>query len=293
MKCPTETETASAMHPPTGRLSASETSPIEIVRPDLPKGKFRAVLFDFDGTLSLIRRNWQNVMIPMMVAELAATGTTESHHELYAHVEEFVMRLNGKQTIYQMMQLAEEVARRGGQPRAPLEYKHQYHDLFGEQISHRVAGLKDGTIGPEELTVPGTHRLLERLNQRGLTLWLASGTDLKFVEDELRALKLDRFFGPRVYGALDNHQAFSKALIIERMIAEMEVTGDELLAFGDGFVEIEETRRVGGVAVGVASEEETRTGVNAWNRQRLLRAGADLIIGDYRCQDALLTLLGL
>ncbi|MGH7136751.1 MAG: hypothetical protein ACREHD_13495, partial [Pirellulales bacterium] len=66
-----------------------------------------------------------------------------------------------------------------------------------------------------------------------------------------------------------------------------------LLAFGDGFVEIEETRRVGGVAVGVASEEETRTGVNAWKRQRLLRAGSDLIIGDYRCVDELMSLLGL
>ncbi|HVX13392.1 MAG TPA: HAD family hydrolase [Pirellulales bacterium] len=281
------------MQPTTENLSAASTDAIEIVRPELPKGKFRAVLFDFDGTLSLIRRNWQNVMIPMMVDELAATGTAESRHELYAHVEEYVMRLNGKQTIYQMMQLADEVTRRGGQPRTALEYKHQYHDLLWEQISHRVAGLEDGSIDSEELTVPGTHQLLQRLTDRGLTLWLASGTDLKFVSDELRALGLDSFFGPRVYGALDDHQAFSKAMIIERMISEMGVAGDELLAFGDGFVEIEETRRVGGVAVGVASEEETRSGVNAWKRQRLLRAGADLIIGDYRCQDELLRLLGL
>lgn len=271
----------------------TDTNAIEVVRPDLPKGRFRAVLFDFDGTLSLIRRNWQNVMIPMMVAELAATGTPESQADLYAHVEEFVMRLNGKQTIYQMMQLADEVTRREGQPRTALDYKHQYHDLLWEQISHRVAGLKAGTIEPEELTVPGAHSFLERLAGQGLSLWLASGTDLKYVEDELRALRLEHFFGPRVYGALDNHQAFSKALIIERMIAEMGVAGDELLAFGDGFVEIEEARRVGGVAVGVASEEETRSGVNAWKRNRLLRAGADIIIGDYRRQNDLLALLGL
>lgn len=251
------------------------------------------MLFDFDGTLSLIRRNWQNVMIPMMVEALAATRSGESPEELHAHVEEYVMRLNGKQTIYQMMQLADEVERRGGRPRTPLEYKHQYHELLWAQIGHRVAGLKAGAIDPEELTVPGTHQLLRRLSDRGLTLWLASGTDLNYVEDELRALRLDRFFGPRVYGALDNHQAFSKALIIERMIAEMGVAGDELLAFGDGYVEIEETRRVGGLAVGVASDEDTRSGVNAWKRQRLLKAGADMIIGDYRCQDELLRQLGL
>jgi phosphoglycolate phosphatase len=280
------------MQPTTENSASPPAADVEIVRPDLPKGKFRAVLFDFDGTLSLIRRNWQNVMIPMMVAELAATGTPESPDELHAHVEEYVMRLNGKQTIYQMMQLAEEVTLRGGQPCAALEYKHRYHDLLWEQISHRVEGLKSGTIEPEELTVPGTRQLLERLTDRGLTLWLASGTDLRYVQDELRALRLERFFGQRVYGALDNHQAFSKAMIIERMIAEMGVAGEELLAFGDGFVEIEEARRVGGVAVGVASEEETRVGVNAWKRNRLLRAGADVIIGDYRCQNELLALLG-
>lgn len=282
-----------SMQPTTETSLSTEADAIEVVRRDLPKGRFRAVLFDFDGTLSLIRRNWQNVMIPMMVAELQATGTPESAGELHAHVEEYVMRLNGKQTIYQMMELAEEVTRRGGRPRTALEYKHQYHDLLWEQISHRVGGLKSGTIEPAELTVPGTHSFLARLAERGLTLWLASGTDLKYVEDELRALRLEHFFGPRVYGALDNHEAFSKALIIERMIAEMGVAGDELLAFGDGFVEIEETRRAGGVAVGVASEEETRTGTNAWKRNRLLRAGADIIIGDYRRQNDLLAVLGL
>src|SRR5262245_11372380 len=117
---------------------------IEILRPNLPRGRFRAVLFDFDGTLSLIRRNWQNVMIPMMADELAATGTSETREELLAHVEEFVMRLNGKQTIDQMIQLANEVRARGGQPLEPLVYKHRYHDLLWAQIEDRVAGLRDG-----------------------------------------------------------------------------------------------------------------------------------------------------
>src|ERR1700751_6062054 len=96
---------------------------IEVLRPGLPRGRFRSVLFDFHGTLSLIREGWPQVMIPMMVAELRASGTAETEAELTAAVEEFVMRLNGGQTIYQMIQLAEEMRRRGGQPREPLEYK--------------------------------------------------------------------------------------------------------------------------------------------------------------------------
>src|SRR4051794_25786890 len=96
---------------------------IEVLHPDLPRGRFRSALFDFDGTLSLIREGWPQVMMPMMVDILRDTGTGETDAELHAAVEDFVMRLNGRQTIYQMIQLAEEVRHRGGSPRDPLEYK--------------------------------------------------------------------------------------------------------------------------------------------------------------------------
>src|SRR5256712_9967692 len=103
---------------------------IEVVRPEMPRGRFRSALFDFDGTLSLIREGWPQVMIPMMVDVLRQTGTREDDQTLQSQVEEFVMRLNGKQTIYQMMQLADEVKKRGGQPLEPLAYKRRYHDLL-------------------------------------------------------------------------------------------------------------------------------------------------------------------
>lgn len=268
-------------------------SPIEVLRPEFVRGKFRAVLFDFDGTISLIRRNWPQVMIPMMVEALAEAGAAEPREELAAQVEEFVMRLNGKQTIYQMIQLAEEVTKRGGSPREPLEYKHQYHERLYKDVGQRVAALKSGAVSQESLTVPGTHQLLEALSGRGLELYLASGTDLHYVKDEAQALGVAKFFGPRIYGALDDYKNFSKQMIIDRIIADTGVKGEELLGFGDGYVEIEETRRVGGVAVGVASEEEKRHGINQWKRQRLIRAGADIIAADYRNQDELLAILGI
>src|SRR5947199_4981234 len=158
-------------------MSATPADDFEVLHPDLPRGRFRAVLFDFDGTLSLIREGWPQVMIPMMVDVLRATKTGETDAELTVAVEEFVMRLNGRQTIYQMIQLAEEVSRRGGTPLEPLAYKHRYHDLLMERIRDRLAALQAGTATPEEWTVPGTHALLENLRRRGLTLYLASGTD--------------------------------------------------------------------------------------------------------------------
>ncbi|MBW3598610.1 MAG: HAD family hydrolase [Planctomycetes bacterium] len=266
---------------------------MEIINLDHPRGPFRAAVFDFDGTLSLLRRNWQDVMIPMMVEELSATGTGESREELHSAVEEFVMRLNGKQTIHQMIQLADEVARRGGSPRAPLEYKRQYHDLLWRQVGARVAAVKSGEIPAEEMTVPDARELLTRLCEQGLTLYLASGTDLHYVQDELQTLGLAEFFGPRVYGALDDFQKFSKAMIIAQIIEETHVAGRELVGFGDGFVEIEEVKKVGGLAIGVASNEDTREGINDWKRKRLIPAGADVIIGDYRGMESLIDLLHL
>lgn len=264
---------------------------IEILRPDLPRGRFRSVLFDFDGTLSLIREGWPQVMIPLMVGVLRETGTAESEAELTAAVEEFVMRLNGRQTIYQMMQLAEEVRRRGGRPLEPLAYKHRYHDLLLERIEGRRTALREGTARPDDWTVPGSHALLDSLHRRGLTLYLASGTDLNFVREEVALLGLEPYFGEHIYGALDDYQSFSKQMIIERILRDHGLRGEELLGFGDGYVEIEEIKRVGGVAVAVASEETTRQGVNAWKRNRLVRAGADIVIPEYRRHERLLDYL--
>src|SRR5438309_9145800 len=138
---------------------------IEVLRPDLPRGRFRSVLFDFDGTLSLIREGWPQVMIPMMVEALRQTGTAETEAQLTAAVEDFVMRLNGRQTIYQMMQLADEVRARGGTPLEPLAYKNRYHDLLMTRIQGRLSALESGAATPEEWTVPGSHALLKTLRE--------------------------------------------------------------------------------------------------------------------------------
>lgn len=264
---------------------------IEILRADWPRGRFRFVLFDFDGTLSLIREGWPQVMIPMMVEVLRATGTPEDDAFLTAHVEDFVMRLNGRQTIYQMMQLAEEVTKRGRTPLEPLAYKHEYHARLMWRIQGRLDALASGQATPDDWTVPGSHALLTRLSEMGLTLYLASGTDVAFVKHEAELLGLTKFFGAHIYGALDDYQSFSKKMVVERILTENNLRGEELLGFGDGFVEIEEIKRVGGVAVAVASDEAKRQGIHAWKRDRLVRAGADVVIGDYRCVDALMGLL--
>ncbi len=153
-----------------------------------------------------------------------------------------------------------------------------------------MEALRTHSASREALCVPGAHAFLTALRRRGTTLYLASGTDLQYVRDEAAALGLAEFFaveggGGGIYGALDEPERFSKAMVIDQIMNEIRrhgVGGEALVGFGDGYVEIQNCKDVGGLAVGVASDEARREGVDEWKRRRLIRAGADVIVPDFR-----------
>lgn len=257
-------------------------SSIEVIGDFQPLHPPSHAIFDFDGTLSLIREGWPEVMIPMMVEVLHDTDRSASTTELRELTTRFVMELNGKQTIYQMIRLAEEVTARGGSPLDPMEYKREYHNRLMHRIGGRREALRSGRTLAAEMVVPGSFKILEQLQSRGVQMYLASGTDEAYVREEVNLLQLDEYFGDRVYGAVDNFRSFSKARVIERILEQHAVKGDELLGFGDGYVEIQNVRGVGGTAVAVASDESNRSGnPDPWKRQRLIGAGANLVIPDF------------
>jgi phosphoglycolate phosphatase len=264
---------------------------IEFLTENLSARRARVVLFDFDGTLSLIRAGWVDVMVPMMVEQLAALKTGETEEQLGEIVKEFVGRLTGKDTVYQMIELAGQIEKRGGKPLDPLVYKKMYLDRLWLMIEDRIGNLRKGTASPEEYLVPGSRALLEGLHERGLKMYLASGTDDEFVKDEASLLDLGKYFDGRVYGALEDYKSFSKAILIQRIIGAAECKGEEFLGFGDGYVEIENVKQVGGVAVGVASAEPECRQIDEWKRGRLVRVGADCIIPNYLCHEKLFSAL--
>jgi phosphoglycolate phosphatase len=285
----------------TGELSTHflPGTSVEIVREPRParpesgrRARFEHVLFDFDGTLSLIREGWPEVMVAMMTEEILATGTGETPGEISRHCADFVSQLTGKQTIYQMIRLAEEVKARGGTPRNPLEYKERYHGRLMDRISQRRESLRCGEAKPEDYLVPGAFGILSVLRDRGLPMYLASGTDRRYVVEEAALLGLVPYFGGRIYGAIDDYKSYSKRLVIERILRENRVDGAALLGFGDGYVEIRNIKAACGVAVAVASDEAGRSGrPDSWKRERLIGVGADIVIPDFREADALLEYL--
>lgn len=253
---------------------------LEIINDTIARGRFHSIIFDFDGTISLIREGWAEIMTPYFAEVLAACPRGKSVEEELPAAREFIDILTGKQTIYQCFRLAEEVTARGGTPEEPVEYKWEYLRRLDRHIESRCKGIASGEFSPRDWVVAGSFELLDALKQRGMNLYLASGTDEPFVLAEAELLGVDHYFDG-IFGAKDDYKLFSKAMVIDRIIKQHDLAGEQLAGFGDGYVEIENVKAVGGLAVGVASNEQTRLGVDAWKRDRLSSAGADAIIPDY------------
>jgi phosphoglycolate phosphatase len=272
----------------------SGPSQVEIVNSNYPRGPCRCVVCDFDGTLSLLRGDWQGLMVPMMVETLVATGTGETQGELTAIVEEFVTRLTGQPTMQQMLALCDEVVNRGGSRPDPQGHLSRYLDKLISRTALRIDDVQGGRVTPDQLLVSGSRRLVERLLSEGLLLVIASGTELVDVQRESGVLKIDHYFGSRIYGPVNNDAGFLKENVLRQLMAEHGLRGDEIVAIGDGPAEIRAIKAVGGLAIGVASDEIRQDGrINRLKREHLLKSGADVIIADYRDLDCILRLLTL
>jgi phosphoglycolate phosphatase-like HAD superfamily hydrolase len=260
---------------------------IEIIRPATTPNA-RVALFDFDGSLSLVRTGWMQVMIPMMIEILTELKSGETEDQLRTIVEDYVWRLTGLETVYQMIELANQVKLRGGTPLDPIVYKHQYLDRLSHVIKNRVEDLRARRVSPDTYLVPGSRAILENLKARGLRLYLASGTDEIYMKEEADLLDVSRYFDGGVYGALDDVNKFSKRILIQRILQSPDIQGDQLIGFGDGYVEIEEVKQVGGIGVGMATDEPACEKPDEWKRQRLIGVGADYIIPNYLCHEELM-----
>ncbi len=262
---------------------------IEIINQSAHSHGFKAVLFDFDGTLSLIRSGWQDVMLPYFCEEFFASlpHLINEEADMKIMIKDFIDKLTGKQTIFQCKQLKDEIEKRGGKARDAMEYKNEYIRRLLLKIENTKKGLTDNSLSPELFTVRGAADFLKLLKDSGLELYCASGTDQPQVKEEAKLLGLDKYFGDNIYGALDEYaEQCSKEVVIKNLLDSHGIKGEELLSFGDGFVEIELVKNVGGFAVAVATDEINKSGVDKDKRVRLLSAGADAVIPDfenYKC----------
>jgi phosphoglycolate phosphatase len=251
----------------------------------------RLVVFDFDGTLSLIRTGWQRVMCRMMIEALHTAAAHEETAALERHALQFIARSTGQPTIEQMDWLVAEVARRNAMPASAAAYKQQFSAQLSVLIEQRLDDARQGRLAPDALLVPGARALLGALRERQVMLAMVSGSDQVDLIREAGALQIADVFDAGIYGPGPHDPTFSKQAAIERLLSASGLNGAELVGFGDGPAETMAVRAVGGLAVGVALDEAHGNRLDAARRAALLAVGADAIVPHFGDQTALLALL--
>ena len=277
------------------------SSEIELVRQLPDKIRIRHAIFDHDGTISTLRQGWERIMEDMSVRAILGRQYDQADSGLYRkvvdHVRRFIDRTTGFQTLVQMNGLAEMVRRFSCVSEDVILDMHGYKAIYNESllkmVQARIDKLNRGELESEDFQIKGAIAMLRQLHDRGVSLYLASGTDQADIEAEAKALGYADLFEGRIYGAVGDINVEAKRIVIERILREHRLGGERLVTFGDGPVEIRETHKRMGIAVGIASDEVRRFGINPSKRSRLIRAGADIVTGDFTQLSVLLKLLGL
>ncbi|HZR16697.1 MAG TPA: HAD family hydrolase [Verrucomicrobiae bacterium] len=293
----------------------------ELVAGISPRPGISHVVFDFDGTISWLRHGWPELMaglfleqiptlsegrvsrVPISAAEQGSSPSPPGEGEqsgpqlanelrlcsaleqtIHDQIVDDILSLNGKSSIYQMERCAQRVAEHGGPELEPERMLRQYLGVLAKLVDERKEKVRRGAARPDEFVVHGARDLLQRLHGRGLVLVILSGTAEEQVKEEAELLGLAPFFGPHIYGSTADLMGSSKQAVIERLMREEQLSGERLLSFGDGPVEIRLTKQTGGLAVGVASDEDHNGSgkLHAQKAAQLREAGADCLIADYR-----------
>jgi len=255
----------------------------------LTLGYIKHAVFDHDGTISTLRQGWEKIMEPMMIkailGEQYKAADETLYHRIRCRVYEYIDKSTGIETVKQMQGLVEMVQEFGIVPKERILDKWGYKKIFNDalmlMVNDRTMRFERGELNLQDFTVKGSVEFLKELRKRGITLYLASGTDYEDVLNEAKVLGYADLFNGGIYGSVKDDPKFSKKMVIEKIMTQNKLSGSQLLVVGDGPVEMRESRKRDGLALGVASDEVRRYGLNNDKRTRLIKAGAHFIIPDF------------
>ncbi len=286
----------------TSAHSACTSGPgVEVIRV-IPDELRTCAIFDHDGTISVLREGWEPVMFRLMVdAILGGDRSSLPPHRIRVveeRVRGFIDETTGIQSIEQMHGLVELIHEFSLCPASdilePIEYKKRYLERLDARIEARLEGLQSGALSVEDFTIKGSVAFVQGLRRAGVTVFLASGSDHANVVNEASALGYAELFDGGIYGSVDDIANDPKRVVLETILTRLgEQHARQVVTFGDGPVEMRETLKRGGLAVGVASDEVRRYGLNPRKRTRLIEAGAAVVVGDFAKPDLILRLTGL
>ena len=279
-----------------------EGTEFEIIT-ERPRGRrVTHAIFDQDGTLSTLRQGWEAIMEPVMVKAILGPRYESADESLYRRVSErsreFIEKTTGIQTLIQMRGLVALVREFGCVPESEIldefGYKRIYNDALMRLVTQRIEKRRRGELAAADYMMKNAMEMIQRVHDAGVVMYVASGTDQEDVIAEAKELGYAHLFKGGIHGSVGDVTKDAKRIVLDRILNEIgrEAIGG-LVTFGDGPVEMRETHKRGGYAIGIASDEVRRFGMNPSKRSRLVRGGADMIIPDFSQMDRLLALLGL
>jgi phosphoglycolate phosphatase len=238
--------------------------------PDL--GNIRLVIFDFDGTLSLLREGWATIMARQGV-ELLDDPSRQAELELE------MLMLSGKPSIVQMQRLI-DIAQAAGKPHpSDAELLHEFQQRLAGILNARLNAVSSSPRGA--FCVPGAIEILDEFKHLGIPCVLVSGTLKDYVLAEAELLELLHYFGDDVYAPEANNSAFTKIDVISGLLRQRGLEGAQLVGFGDGYAETVAVRELGGYVVGLATRDIGEDGMNTMKEGMLYRLGADIVLPNY------------
>jgi rfaE bifunctional protein kinase chain/domain len=265
-------------------------SEIEIIS-KCPAGlNIKHAIFDNDGTVSTLREGWELIMAPMMIKAVLGDKYQEADESMYNKVKgavnELIDKTTGIQTLKQMKMLLGLIREFGFVPEDQMldeyGYKEIYNNDLMEMEKKSEEKLHSGELMVEDFTIKNSLPFIKKLYDKGIKLYLTSGTDEADVKHEASVLGYDSLFEGRIYGATGDINVEAKKQVLDGILDSIgDSEAASIVTFGDGPVEIRETHKRGGTTVGVASNELKRFGLNQSKRTRLIKAGADIIIPDF------------
>lgn len=258
----------------------------------------RYVMMDHDGTISVLREGWEDLMVDLMLRCIAGDALMKLSPDekgiLTDKVNQLISQTTGAPTIVQMEGLVEMVEREGHVKAEAVKtaeaYKAMYLEDLNRHVEKRIERFRNGELQIEDVTVKGVLGFIHRMKEQGLKLYLASGTDEEYVIKEAEALGYAKHFEGGIHGAKAGGGS-AKRKVLNQLINQEGVAAEQIIVIGDGPSEIREGRKFGAISVGVASDELRRYGINLHKRERLIRAGAHIIIEDFSQLDHLEKLL--
>lgn len=232
----------------------------------------RAVLLDFDGTISTLRHGWEQIMASFMIECLGADSGPLVQH--------YIDESAGIQTIHQMKWLAEQVNARGGRAQNPWAYKAEYNRRLMLEVEEKRQEIIALRAHRDAYLIRGAKEFLSALRALGVTLHVASGTDHPDVAKEAELLGVAGLVDT-ISGAPVGEESCSKEKVLRRLAQDKGLNGREVCVIGDGKVEIALGAELGARTLGLATDEEKGYGVNPNKRDKLIHAGAEAITGDF------------